>query len=138
MDGENVNGKAAAEREIARLERESDSIYEEVRVLHTQAWEEHSWLDRITRHRGNLEFLADHPLRARFAGNLHERISRFEKYMAEKGEGGDWGGVDCLDRLRQLEATTTENAKRLRSLLIAAEAHWEAVNNKLSDARCKG
>lgn len=125
----------AARRAIADLEPEAVAAYEEVGELHTAAWEEQTLLQRIIRHRRDLEFLEGHPIQARFARSVHERVRAFGAAMRSTGLDCEWNSIASLGVVCRLETETAERAVRLRGLLMDAEARWEALHDRLTETR---
>lgn len=126
---------AAAWSAIANLEWEADAAYEEAWELHAEAWVERIRLQRIIRHRQDLTFLEQHPVQARFARGVHERILAFGKSIAEWRPDFDSRDASSLEAVCRLESETAGKAMRLRELLMAAELRWEALHDKLDEAR---
>jgi hypothetical protein len=122
---------------IATLESEADAAYEEVWELHAEVWVERIRLQRIIRHRQDLKFLEQHPLQARFARAVQERIRVFAKSMAECRPDFDWSNAWSLEAVGRLETETAGRAMCLRELLMAAELRWEALHDKLDEARTR-
>jgi hypothetical protein len=101
----------------------------------TVSMAEQTLLQRIIRHRRDLEFLAGHPIQARFARSVHERVRAFGAAMRSTGLDCEWGSIASLGVVCRLETETAERAVRLRSLLMDAEARWEALHDRLVETR---
>lgn len=122
---------------VAELELEADAAYESVRSLHLETEEARWWLGRIQQQRRDLELIAQHPLLARFAHHVQERVGDFAVLAAERAEGMGWADATCLPKVRALELDTARHAQFLRAMLIEAEARWTVLDAGLTLARAR-